>query len=105
MLYNKGCQVYIYIYKYICKGCDRISFNVSSDNNHTLLIEIDQYQSGRWVSPPEGAWRIFKFSLGEIKPAVIHLPLHLENYQPLTFKRKEHLINVLNNPAKKNHVD
>ena len=45
-------------------------------------------ESGRWVSPPEAAWRILRFPLGEIKPAVIHLPLHLENYQPLIFKKK-----------------
>ncbi|KAJ9568236.1 LOW QUALITY PROTEIN: hypothetical protein OSB04_004202 [Centaurea solstitialis] len=67
----------------------------------TLIDEIEQYQSGRWVSPPEGAWRIFRFPLGEIKPAVIHLPLHLENYQPLTFKKRDRLSNILNNPTQR----
>nr|KAJ0185931.1 hypothetical protein LSAT_V11C900473150 [Lactuca sativa] len=65
-----------YIYKYTCKGCDKIS---------------------RWISPQEAAWRIFEFSLGEIKPTVIHLPLHLENYQSITFKKKEQLTNIKNN--------
>ncbi|GJT32310.1 ATP-dependent DNA helicase PIF1-like protein [Tanacetum coccineum] len=90
-----------YIYKYICKGSDRISFSVSSDNGSSLIDEIDQYQSGRWVSPPEGAWRIFRFLMSEMKPAVIHLQLHLENYQPLTFKKKDKLANVLQNPIQR----
>nr|XP_043618634.1 uncharacterized protein LOC122590494 [Erigeron canadensis] len=90
-----------YIYKYICKGCDRISFAVSSNNDSTLIDEIDQYQSGRWVSAPEATWRFYRFAMSEIKPAVIHLQLHLENYQPLTFKKKEKLKNVLNNPVQR----
>nr|XP_043620138.1 uncharacterized protein LOC122591985 [Erigeron canadensis] len=49
-----------YIYKYICKGCDRISFVVSSNNDSTLIDEIDQYQSGRWVSAPEATWRFYR---------------------------------------------
>ncbi|XP_071713014.1 uncharacterized protein [Rutidosis leptorrhynchoides] len=53
------------------------------------------------VSPPEAAWRIFRFPLSEIKPAVIHLQLHVENYQPLTFKKKDRLHNVLQNPAQR----
>ncbi|GKB09795.1 ATP-dependent DNA helicase PIF1-like protein [Tanacetum coccineum] len=90
-----------YIYKYICKGSDRITFAVSSSNGSTLVDEIEQYQSGRWVSPPEAAWRIFRFPLSEIKPAVIHLQLHLENHQPLTFKKKDKLANVLQNPIQR----
>ncbi|CAI9266057.1 unnamed protein product [Lactuca saligna] len=56
---------------------------------------------GRWISPPEAAWRIFRFSLGDIKPAVIHLPLHLEDYQPITFKRKEQITNIVANSSKR----
>lgn len=36
-----------------------------------------------------------------MKPGVIHLPLHLENYQPLTFKRKSTLVNILSNSGKR----
>lgn len=62
-----------YIYKYICKGCDKISFILSSNKNATLIDEIEQYQAGRWISPPKGTWRIFRLPLSEIKPAVIRL--------------------------------
>lgn len=77
-----------YIYKYICKGCDKISFAVTSNYNSECIDEIQQFQSGRWISAPEGAWRIYRFLLGDIKPAVIHLALHLENYQPITFNKR-----------------
>ncbi|KAL4559204.1 hypothetical protein LXL04_031338 [Taraxacum kok-saghyz] len=90
-----------YIYKYICKGCDKISFSVSSENNNVCVNEIDRFQAGRWISAPEGAWRIYRFSLGEMKPPVIHLPLHLENYQPMTFNKKTALRNVVNNPVQR----
>lgn len=90
-----------YIYKYICKGCDKISFAVSSNDHHETINEIDQFQAGRWISPPEAAWRIFRFSLGDIKPTVIHLPLHLEDYQPITFKKKERLTNIVANSSKR----
>nr|KAJ0219430.1 hypothetical protein LSAT_V11C300117090 [Lactuca sativa] len=81
-------------------GSDKIGFNISLVTNYVLINEINKYQSGRWVSPPKGAWRIFKFHLGEMKPVVIHLPLHLENYQPLTFKLKSTLVNILSNYGK-----
>nr|KAJ0210749.1 hypothetical protein LSAT_V11C400209270 [Lactuca sativa] len=41
------------------------------------------------------------FSMGEIKPAVIHLPLHLENFQPITFKKRERLKNIVENADKR----
>ena len=90
-----------YIYKYICKCNDRISFSLSSNSNPIIVDEIHNFQAGRWISPPEGAWRIFRFPLGDIKPSVIHLPLHLENYQPMTFKKRDCLRNVVNNPVQR----
>ncbi|XP_021717143.1 uncharacterized protein LOC110684972 [Chenopodium quinoa] len=61
-----------YLYKYVHKGHDRISYNVvASDSN--FVDEIKQYQSGRWVSPCEAAWRIFSFDLFEMHPAVFPL--------------------------------
>nr|KAJ0205166.1 hypothetical protein LSAT_V11C500246540 [Lactuca sativa] len=76
-----------YIYKYICKGCDKISFAVSSNDHHDTINEIDQFQAG------------------EIKLAVIHLPLHLEDYQPITFKKKEQLTNIVANSSKRNRYE
>ncbi|CAI9298597.1 unnamed protein product [Lactuca saligna] len=65
------------------------------------VVPYNPYLLCRWISPPEAAWRIFRFSLGDIKPTVIHLPLHLEDYQPITFKRKEQLTNIVANSSKR----
>ena len=53
--------------------------------------------STRWISPPKATWRIYRFPSSEIKPAVIHLQLHLENQQPISFKKNTDLHNVLSN--------
>lgn len=87
-----------YIYKYICKGHDKINFHVGAGEGHQPVDEIKQYQSARWVSPQEAAGRIFRFTLTEMKPAVIHLQLHLENFQCVHFNAREKLANVLRNP-------
>ncbi|XP_027076803.1 uncharacterized protein [Coffea arabica] len=86
-----------YIYKYICKGHDRTSFRVVADSPHCEIDKIKQYVSARWISPPEATWRIYRFPTSEIKPAVIHLQLHLENQQPMSFKKNTDLPNVVNN--------
>ncbi|XP_027156334.1 uncharacterized protein LOC113757127 [Coffea eugenioides] len=76
-------QAVKYIYKYICKGHDRINFHVNSDNPNSHIDEIQQYRAAHWVSPREAGWRLFRFAMGEIKLAVMHLQLHLGNYQPI----------------------
>ncbi|XP_027150586.1 uncharacterized protein LOC113750845 [Coffea eugenioides] len=86
-----------YVYKYIYKGHDKIHFQVNNDNEPiantqpTQIDEITEYQSARWVCPVEAIWRIYRFSLSEMHPAVIHLQLHLENFQCMTFNEKEDL--------------
>ena len=90
-----------YIYKYIYKGHDKIHFHVSPTGQVDQVDEIKDFQSARWVSPQEAAWRIFGFDLTELKPSVIHLQLHLENYQLIHFNTKDRLANVLRNP--RNH--
>ena len=46
-----------------------------------MVDEIQAYQSGRWVSPPKAAWRIFGFDRHDMKPAVMPLQVHLPNTQ------------------------
>ncbi|XP_074307245.1 uncharacterized protein LOC141642356 [Silene latifolia] len=64
-----------YMYKYVYKGHDRISFAVTepSGSGQESFDEITAYQSARWISPPEAAWRIFGFHLNEIHPNVVPL--------------------------------
>ena len=73
-----------YLYKYVYKGHDRISFIVACENASGRVNEIENYQSGRWVSPPEAAWRIFGFNLYNIYPPVSPLPVHIVNSQQIS---------------------
>ncbi|XP_057248880.1 uncharacterized protein LOC125494724 [Beta vulgaris subsp. vulgaris] len=66
-----------YLYKYVYKGHDKIFFNVVWRGEVDTVDEIEHYQSGRWVSACEAAWRIFGFDLFEMHPSVMTLPVHL----------------------------
>ncbi|XP_075099108.1 uncharacterized protein LOC107798197 [Nicotiana tabacum] len=48
-------KVVKYLYKYICKGHDKIAFSV---HNNDTNAEIDEIKAARWVSPPEAMWRL-----------------------------------------------
>ncbi|XP_074301026.1 uncharacterized protein LOC141632372 [Silene latifolia] len=84
-----------YLYKYIYKGHDRISFSVTDCEQPQVVDEIVQFQSGRWVSLCEVAWRIFGFDLFETHPTVMPLQVHLPNMQTICLQPNENLANVL----------
>ncbi|XP_074267172.1 uncharacterized protein LOC141590478 [Silene latifolia] len=86
-----------YLYKYVYKGHDKISFNVVKSGNPKPVDEIQQYQSGRWVSPCEAMWRIYGFELFETQPPVMVLPVHLHNMQSLHLNPAENLEAVVAN--------
>ncbi|XP_019240496.1 PREDICTED: uncharacterized protein LOC109220481 [Nicotiana attenuata] len=81
-------KVVKYLYKYICKGHDKIAVYVHDNDTNKEIDEIKEYQSTRWVSPPEAAWRLFGFSISEMYPSVYHLQLHLNGQQLVSFKDK-----------------
>ncbi|XP_021740112.1 uncharacterized protein LOC110706503 [Chenopodium quinoa] len=89
-------KVVKYLYKYVYKGHDRISYNVVSCNNE-VVDETKKYQSGRWVSPCEAAWRIFSFDLFEMHPPVLPLQVHLPNMQTVCVHPHERLQAVVSN--------
>ncbi|XP_021737529.1 uncharacterized protein LOC110704050 [Chenopodium quinoa] len=72
------------------QGHDRVSFNVVGQQNQGVY-EINDFQSGRWVSPCEAAWRIFGFDLFEMTPSVQLLPVHLPNMQTIYMRSHEQL--------------
>ncbi|XP_016507130.2 uncharacterized protein LOC107824838 [Nicotiana tabacum] len=91
-------KVVKYIYKYICKGHDKIAFHIHDNDTDTDIDEIKEYQSARWVSPPEVAWRLFSFPISEMTPTVFHLQLHLEGQQFVSFKSIENIDRIFSNP-------
>jgi hypothetical protein len=70
------------LYKYIFKGTDRTTMRV--DRN---VDEIKTHVDGRYLSPPESAWHIYKFRSHEEYPVVQRLALHLPDEQPSTSTR------------------
>ncbi|KAH9621045.1 hypothetical protein KSS87_018778 [Heliosperma pusillum] len=90
-------QAVKYLYKYVYKGHDKVSFNVTVAGNPEVIDEIEQFQSGRWVSPCEAVWRIFGFDLYEIQPPVMPLQVHLPNMQTIQIRPREDLEEVIAN--------
>ena len=79
-----------YLYKYILKGPDYVSFKVVSSSSQDTSDakqqsdanvneadakagrnEIDEYVSARYLAPPECAWRIFGFIVYLYSPQVV----------------------------------
>nr|XP_009775438.1 PREDICTED: uncharacterized protein LOC104225359 [Nicotiana sylvestris] len=80
-------KVVKYLYKYICKGHDKIAFSVQNNDANIEIDEVNEYRSARWVSPPEAVWRLFRFPINEMSPNVYRLQLHLDG-QLVSFKKK-----------------
>ncbi len=68
-----------YINKYIHKGHDRGTIEVSQRD------EIKRYIDARYVSAPEGVWRIFHFDLHKQSPNVVRLQVHLPGQHLVNF--------------------
>ncbi|XP_074315275.1 uncharacterized protein LOC141651461 [Silene latifolia] len=82
---------------YVYKGHDKISFNIAAGDAVQVVDEIQQYQSGRWVSSIEAMWRIYGFDLFEIHPPVMPLPIHLPSMQTIQLRPHENLTRVVSN--------
>ncbi|XP_021732628.1 uncharacterized protein LOC110699422 [Chenopodium quinoa] len=83
-----------YLYKYVYKGYDRISYNVRPADDDSV-DEIELYQLGRWVSPCKAAWRIFGFDLFEMSSLVLPLQVQLPNMQTVHLWPHERLNTVI----------
>ncbi|XP_057335011.1 uncharacterized protein LOC130673819 [Microplitis mediator] len=82
-----------YICKYINKGSDQATFSIKNEND-----EVEIFQSGRYISSAEAAWRILSFPIHERHPTVTHLAVHLENRQRVYFNERNCLDRVLAPP-------
>ncbi|XP_021861966.2 uncharacterized protein [Spinacia oleracea] len=86
-----------YLYKYVYKGHDKITFNVVQDGSTAIVDEIQQYQAGRWVSPCEAACRIFGFDMFEMSPSVLPLQIYLPNLHTIQVMPHENLDEIISN--------
>lgn len=76
-----------YILKYINKGPDYSSFAIVNENV-TVIDEIANYQTGRYINSNEAIWKIFGFETHVRYPPIQHLDVHLENYERVYFTEK-----------------
>jgi len=104
---SMGCIKYLY--KYINKGDDMTTMSIemqrdtnadpastsladastitdeSTATESVCIDEIKIYQNARFISPPEGIWKMFKFPLQYHKPSMVRLPVHLQDRQMVSF--------------------
>lgn len=73
-----------YLYKYLYKGPDRAAVRAEHDHD-----QIEQYKDMRYFGASEACWRLFQFDLYDTKPAVIGLPIHLDDEQPVYWDEDE----------------
>jgi len=84
-------RVVNYLFKYIYKGHDRATIEISCQNDNATegnVVEIDEikkYLDCRYVSTLEATWCIFKFDMHERFHAVERLQYHLPNQQMVMF--------------------
>ncbi|KAG5550493.1 hypothetical protein RHGRI_015459 [Rhododendron griersonianum] len=84
-----GMRCVKYIHKYIYKGHDRATMVLGSVN------EIKQYLDGRYIGPPEAAWRIFGHHMHEEVPIVTQLALHLPGMHRVNYNPRESLEDII----------
>ncbi|XP_062014500.1 uncharacterized protein LOC133731039 [Rosa rugosa] len=83
-----------YLYKYVYKGPDKVTFEVQSEANED---EIRNFVDARWVCAPEALWKIFKFVMNRMYPSVERLQIHLPDRQNVFFNAYERVTNILAN--------
>lgn len=84
-----------YVSKYICKGHDRATMQVNSND------EISQFIDGRYLSPSQSVWRILQFQIHEQHPSITRLQVHLPGQHLVTFDPDEDPQSVLERAANK----
>lgn len=97
-----------YLFKYACKGPDRVLSTTVELPMPNLADEISTYENNRMVGASEAMWRIFGFHLQQRSPAVKAVAVHLEHKDWLVFceddpaaalERTSELMRYFNRPA------
>ena len=73
-----------YLLKYQLKGSDQATISIVAGDDREQ-DEVATFMSKHYVSTMEASWRIFQFPTVAVKPAIIRLPIHLENQQRILY--------------------
>jgi hypothetical protein len=82
-----------YLFKYIQKGPDRASLQLN------LKDEVQRFKYGRYIGPPDAAWRIFHYNIHEQIPNVVRLQVHLPNHHMVIFNPNQDIHTILQRGA------
>jgi len=80
-----------YLSKYIYKGPDRATMEISGG----MQDEIKAHLDGCFIGPIEACWKIFEFNMHRESPAVQRLPIHLPNEHYVNFHTHQTINEVL----------
>ena len=78
---SAGLGTVKYLSKYIYKGPDRATMEISG----RVQDEIKAHLDGHFIGPTEACWKIFEFNMHGESPAVQCLPIHLPNEHYVKF--------------------
>jgi hypothetical protein len=78
-----------YLFKYLYKGYDCASVEVSQKTGTYDYDELKQFVDARYVSAPEAAWRLFENKMHDRSHGIIRLAVHLQDRQSVTFQPGE----------------
>ena len=84
-----------YLFKYIYKGHDCATLAVTSADqlNHD---EVSAFVDTRYLSAPEGCWRLFEHEMHHQSHTIVRLPVHLPNQQLIYFREGQHEAAAIN---------
>ncbi len=85
-----------YLFKYINKGSDRVAMEIVEDSGR--YNEIEQFQSARYVSASEAAWRILACDIIDNDPPVYRLEVRTEEHHTVYFREGEGMPAALREP-------
>ncbi|RYR33981.1 hypothetical protein Ahy_A10g048684 [Arachis hypogaea] len=88
-----------YLFKYVHKDNNRVTasfYQTFGDRSPLQVVdEIRNYYDCCYISACETTWRIFGYEIQLKEPAVIHLPFHLPDEQPVILKDNENIANII----------
>lgn len=85
-----------YLFKYVNKGPDRATIEITSQGeSQTQVDEIKQYYDCRYLAPCEAVWRTLGFDIHHHWPPVQRLTFHLPNEQCIYFREEGDIDSVL----------
>ena len=89
-----------YIHKYIYKGHDRTTLEVTREGAQAI-DEIKDYVDARYISAIESCWHIFEFPMHGEKPTVYHLAVHLPDQQLVYYDPNDALDEIVDRESSK----